>query len=151
MTQAAQPSQWETLGLSKPRQTPQTRPDSPSIAPSATSRSGARITDWNRPITRIVHTVAATLPDRRSADDYVRWLEGGHIGAVLELGAHSALVVRITDPAAPIRIESRYIFSTRTLFDRYIERHAVALRADGLKRFPPESGVTFARTVGEII
>ncbi len=102
-------------------------------------------------MTRIAYTVTATFPDRRTADDYIRWLEDGHIDAVLERGAHSAMIVRVTEPATPIRVETRYIFSTRAQFDRYIERHAPALREAGLERFPPTTGVTFARTVGEIV
>jgi hypothetical protein len=46
---------------------------------------------------------------------------------------------------------TQYIFTTRELFDRYVSTFAPALRADGLKRFPPERGITFERLVGEIV
>lgn len=99
---------------------------------------------------RIVYSVTATLPDEPTAEKYIHWLRNGHINAVIERGAHSGTIVRITEPATPIRVETRYIFSTRALFDRYVERFAPALREEGLATFPPNSGVTFTRAIGEI-
>jgi len=100
--------------------------------------------------TRIAYTVIATLPDEKTANEYIAWLEDGHVDAVIEHGAHSALIVRITEPAKPIQVETRYVFSTRALFDRYVERYAPALREEGLEKFPPKRGVSFQRRVGEI-
>ena len=102
-------------------------------------------------MTRIAYTVTATLPDEATAREYIEWLNNGHVDEVIEHGAHSALIVRVTEPAEPIRIETRYIFSTRAVFDRYVERFAPMLREDGLKKFPAERGVTFERKVGNVI
>ncbi|MGD9689546.1 MAG: DUF4286 family protein [Phycisphaerales bacterium] len=101
---------------------------------------------------RIAYTVRATFPSRALADEYVAWLDDGHIDQVIAGGAHSATVIRL-DGAAPSseRIEVRYVFSTREIFDRYLEQHAPALRADGLKRFGPEKGIAFERTIGVIL
>lgn len=101
-------------------------------------------------MTAIAYTVIASLPDSAIAAEYVAWLEGGHVDEVIRHGAHSAMIVRIEDPSSPIQVETRYVFSTRDLFDRYIAHAAPMLRADGLKRFPPERGVTFQRRVGTI-
>jgi hypothetical protein len=102
---------------------------------------------------RIAYTVTATLPDEATAREYIAWLEGGHIDQVIEGGAHSAIIVRMDhDNAGDLpRIEVRYIFSTREVFDRYVREHAPRLRADGLKRFGPERRINFARSVGEIV
>lgn len=102
---------------------------------------------------RIAYTVIATFPDQRTMDEYIAWLEDGHIDQVLERGGHSAMIVRLDRAQAkdPIRCEVRYLFSTRENFDRYVEHHAPALRADGLKRFPPDRGIRFERTVGEVV
>lgn len=98
-----------------------------------------------------MYTVTATLPDRPTAERYVDWLRDGHIDAVVAAGAHSAMIVRVTDPPDPIRVETRYVFPTREAFDDYLAYHAPALRADGAKRFGPETGVRFVRTVGEAV
>ena len=99
----------------------------------------------------IAYTVAATFPTPDLAREYVEWLEDGHIDAVVRGGAHSAMIVRLTDPATPIRVEVRYIFSNRDVLDAYLAQHAPALRAQGLKRFPPERGVRFERTLGDVV
>jgi hypothetical protein len=97
----------------------------------------------------IAYAVTATFTDRTTADEYVSWLNDGHLNQVIEHGAQSAMIVRITDPATPIQVESRYIFPTRQAFDRYVAEFAPKLRADGLHRFPP-SRVSFERRTGEV-
>ena len=101
----------------------------------------------------IAYTVIATFPDEATRDEYIAWLEDGHVDQVIKGGAHSAAIVKLDrpTPADPIQAEVRYIFATRSLLDQYIQNHAPALRADGLKRFPPERGITFRRTTGEIL
>jgi len=102
---------------------------------------------------RIAYTVTATLPDEPTARRYIAWLEDGHVDAVIAGGAHSAMIVRLLDEPAPgpIRVETRYIFATRELFDRYLAEHAPALRQEGLALFGPGSGVSFSRTVGRVV
>ncbi len=97
------------------------------------------------------YTVIACLPDEQMCDEYVRWLVNGHIDAVVAGGAIRAEVVRIVDPLRPFRVESRYEFPDRDAFDHYVQQTAPALRTDGIRRFPPESGVTFERRVGEFV
>lgn len=101
----------------------------------------------------IAYTVIATFPDRATRDEYIAWLEDGHVDQVIKGGAHSASIVKLDQTSAtdPVRAEVRYFFSTRALYERYIEHHAPALRADGLRRFGPERGISFQRTVGEIV
>lgn len=99
----------------------------------------------------IAYSVTATLPDEATAHEYIEWLEDGHIDRVIEGGAHSGMIVRMVDPATPIRVETRYIFSNQARFDEYLRTAAPALRADGLKRFPPSRGITFERRVGVVL
>lgn len=103
----------------------------------------------------IAYTVIATLPNDAISRDYIAWLEDGHIDAVIKGGGHSASIVRLdpdgATPAGEVRVEVRYIFATRQLFDRYITEFAPALRAEGQKLFGPSTGVRFARTVGTVI
>jgi hypothetical protein len=106
---------------------------------------------------KIWYAVRATLPSPLLADEYVKWLEDGHLDQVLRGGAHSAMIVRLERsasdglPADARQVMTQYIFSTRELFDRYVEHFAPALRADGLRRFGPERGVRMERLIGEIL
>lgn len=97
------------------------------------------------------YTVVATFPDDALADAYVSWLASGHIEAVLRGGASSACVIRITDPAEPQQVESRYVFPDRATFDRYVSEIAPELRSDGTRLFGPERGVRMIRRTGDII
>lgn len=99
----------------------------------------------------IAYSVIASLPDEATAREYLAWLEDGHVDQVVQHGAHAAMIVRVLEPASPLQVETRYIFANRQAFDRYVADVAPALRADGLKRFPPERGVRFERRLGEIV
>lgn len=100
---------------------------------------------------RIAYTVTAELPDAAVRDRYLSWLAEGHVRQVVEAGAESGKVVRIDEPAEPLRVQTRYEFASRADLDRYLRDHAPALRADGLSRFGPETDVRFSRTIGEIL
>src|SRR3954469_10327580 len=95
------------------------------------------------------YTVTATFADSRVADEWITWLRNGHIGQVLEGGAIEAAIVRLDDE--PCRCEIRYKFASRAIFEAYQRDHAPRLRAEGLKLFPPESGVQLQRTTGEFV
>ncbi|MBK9187452.1 MAG: DUF4286 family protein [Phycisphaerales bacterium] len=99
----------------------------------------------------IAYTVTATLPDTRTRDEYVAWLQEGHLAQVIQGGAATAAILLLTDPASPIRVQTRYTFSSPEALDRYVRDHAPALRADGLARFPPARGVAFAREIATIL
>lgn len=101
-------------------------------------------------MTAIGYTITATLPDQRTAAEYLAWLNG-HVDQVVAHGAESASIVRIVEPDAPIQVEARYTFADRAAFDRYLAAGAPALRAEGLARFPPARGIRFDRRVGEVV
>ncbi len=103
-------------------------------------------------MTRICYMVVATLPSDEARDRYVSWLEDGHVDQVIAGGAHTAMIVKLEpDPAGRPRVMTQYIFSTRELFDRYVAEHAPALRAEGLRLFGPQTGVSMHREIGEIV
>ncbi|MBL8745048.1 MAG: DUF4286 family protein [Phycisphaerae bacterium] len=104
-------------------------------------------------MTRTAYTVIARFNHESVRDEYVAWLQGGHIARVIAGGAETASIVVIDreTPDQSMAVEVRYVFPSRESLARYIERHAPALRAEGLARFPPERGVTFQRTIGEMI
>jgi hypothetical protein len=99
----------------------------------------------------ILYSVIATLPDEATRAQYIAWLEDGHLDHIIRAGAHSAMIARVIDPPSPLRVETRYIFSTRDLYDRYIAETAPRLRAQGLQRFGPDRGVSFERRLAEIL
>lgn len=108
-------------------------------------------------MTKVAYTVSARHPTAESASRYSAWLAAGHVQAVLAGGAESAAVIALdasgdsATGSVPHRtVEVRYIFPSRAALDRYLTEHAPRLRAEGLALFGPGTGVTFARTVGEV-
>jgi hypothetical protein len=100
---------------------------------------------------RIRYTVTAICPDRATADDFVAWLAGGHIAAVMAGGATHARVVRLdADEPTPETIVIEYVFPDRPTFDLYLRDHAPALRAEGVTAFVEQRGVRMSRTIGAI-
>lgn len=80
---------------------------------------------------------------------WLAWLIPGHLDDVLAAGAQAAEVVQIDDDVP--HFEIRYQFESRAAFQAYERDHAPRLRADGLSRFPLESGLSFRRTTGQTI
>lgn len=99
----------------------------------------------------IAYTVTAELPSPAIRQAYTAWLAEGHVNAVIDAGALSGSIMRIDDPAEPLAVETRYLFASMEDLNIYLRTHAPALRADGLARFGPETGVRFRRTIGELI
>jgi len=102
----------------------------------------------------IAYTVICTIRDKDKAQEWLRWLWDGHIAEVLAGGASRAEIVRLdAEPGQDSgeTYEIRYIFNNRGIFEEYLERHAPRLREEGLKRFPPEDGFTYRRTLGDIM
>jgi hypothetical protein len=100
----------------------------------------------------VCYCVIATLPDEATAAEYIAWLKDGHVEKVIAGGARSGMIVRL-EPEADRRprVMTQYMFSSRRVFDQYVELHAPALRADGLRQFPPERGITFTRLSGDTL
>jgi len=100
----------------------------------------------------VLYTVRASCPSLQVRGRFLSWLTPGHVMEVMKGGASG---VRIVLPdregdTGPAVVETHYTFPSRKAFDDYLRDHAPVLRADGLKHFPPESGVTFTRQVAEI-
>jgi hypothetical protein len=107
-------------------------------------------------VPEVAYTVVATLPDEPTLREYVAWLLGGHIQAIVRGGATSADVIGplpgvASGPGLIFRVESRYIFPTPEAFATYEAVHAPALRADGVTRFGNREGISFARSVGLVV
>ena len=101
---------------------------------------------------KLLYTVRALVPTVTLRGRYLSWLVPDHVLAVKAGGAEAVRVV-LPDRAnesAPAIVEAQYVFPSRKAFDVYVRDHAQALRADGLKNFPPESGITYERQVAEI-
>lgn len=100
----------------------------------------------------ILYTVRTTLPTGPMRGRYLSWLVPDHILAVKAGGAAGVRVVLPdrADATAPAVVEVQYVFPSRKAFDTYLRDQAPALRADGLRHFPPASGVTHERQIAEI-
>jgi hypothetical protein len=97
--------------------------------------------------TQVAYTVHVSFSDAGVADEWLRWLFPDHIRAVLAAGAADAEVVEVDGPQRTFEV--RYHFASREALARYEQGHAPRLRAEGLKLFPPERGITYRRTTGE--
>ena len=101
---------------------------------------------------QILYTVRAHCQDVPQRGRFLSWLSPTHVLQVMAGGASGVRIVlpeRASD-TAPAVVETQYVFPSRKAFDTYVRDHAPALRADGLKHFPPESGVTYERQVAEV-
>lgn len=100
----------------------------------------------------LAYTVTARFEEIIVADEFLHWLRHGHMQGVMAGGADRAEVVRWTEPEEEQHtITVRYRFPDRSIFEQYVAHHAEGLRNEGAERFPPSRGVTFSRTVGEIL
>jgi hypothetical protein len=100
----------------------------------------------------ILYTVRAACVSVQQRGRYLSWLSPNHVVELMKAGATAVRIV-LPDRAnetAPAIVETQYTFPSRKAFDEYIRLHAPALRADGLKHFPPDSGITYERQVAEI-
>lgn len=100
----------------------------------------------------ILYTVRATCPNLQTRGRFLSWLTPNHVAEVMKGGATAVRIVLPDRESenSPAVVETQYVFPSRKIFDTYVRDHAPALRADGLKHFPPESGVTYTRQVAEI-
>src|SRR5215208_743743 len=96
---------------------------------------------------QVAYTVSVTFADPAVADEWLRWLFPDHLRAVLAAGAADAEVVELDGPERTFEV--RYHFTSRAALAGYEQEHAPRLRAEGLKLFPPERGITYRRTVGQ--
>jgi hypothetical protein len=93
----------------------------------------------------VVYSIRAEFSDTETRERYLEWLRGGHSAAIVrEGGALSGEVTLLEDGT----VESRYLFGSRADYDAYESGPGVALRADGVRRFPPDSGLKLSRTLG---
>ena len=102
----------------------------------------------------VSYTLQVSFEDADVAEEWIDWMRGGHMQALLDHGADRAELVRWTDLEAAegiIRMTARYRFPDRETFDTYLREYAEVLRSDGMKRFPPSRGIIYTRTVGEIL
>lgn len=111
---------------------------------------GSRLDYLLAPRPKLSYVVAATFTDGAVADEWLAWLRGGHVAAVLAGGAESAEVVEL-DAKEGRSFEVRYRFGSREAFVAYERDHAPRLREEGLRLFGPERGVSYRRTTGLVV
>jgi hypothetical protein len=107
------------------------------------------------PDTVLVYTVHAEFADAAVRERYLNWLRDGHALAVVREGGAISGEVTVLDSGGSAlggsalgAIESRYLFESRAAFDAYEAGPGVALRAEGARLFPPDSGVRTTRILG---
>jgi hypothetical protein len=106
------------------------------------------------PASAVRYLVRATLRDAADLDQYVRWLQGGHVADVMRLGGalRGCIVVLERDAAAgeAQAVESVYEFPHRAALDAYLAGPALQLRDEGKHLWMDTGKVTFSRSIGAI-
>jgi len=97
----------------------------------------------------LAYTVTASFVDPAVADQWLRWLTGGHVAEVLAAGAVAAEITVLDGPGHVLEV--RYHFPSRPVFEEYERLHAPRLRAEGLRLFPPGRGISYQRSVGAVV
>ena len=97
----------------------------------------------------IAYSVTCTFQNESLAREWIEWIETEHLGEVIAAGAIDAEVV-ILD-GNPMRCEARYHFASREQFNIYEREHAPRLRNEGLKKFPLTRGMSYVRSMGEVV
>lgn len=97
----------------------------------------------------IVYGVRCTFADPEVADRWATWIVERHLADVCAAGAMHAELVRFD--GAPVVMEARYRFDTREAYERYLANDAPRLRAEGLALFPLELGLSYERSVAELV
>jgi hypothetical protein len=96
----------------------------------------------------LLYVVQAEFDDARVADEYLNWLtREGHVAHVVASGARVARVIQL----GPTLLQVQYEFVDQTAYAAYEAGPAVGLRAEGRRRFSPERGVRFTRSIGSIV
>lgn len=97
----------------------------------------------------IAYSVTCTFQNESLAREWLEWIESEHLADVIAAGAIDAEVV-ILD-GNPMRCETRYHFASREEFNIYEREHAPRLRNEGLKKFPLTRGMSYVRSMGEVV
>lgn len=95
---------------------------------------------------QFLYSVRSRFTSVATRAEFIGWLAGGHLADVVRAGALDAELVEFEPEGdAPGDVESRYHFASREAYEAYAAGPAVALRAEGLAKFPPERGITMTR------
>lgn len=99
----------------------------------------------------IEYTVTAEFDSLQRGSEWVAWLQHGHLQAVIDGGALRARLVRHEPVDGVSRFSARYEFADMAAFSAYERGAAVALRAEGAAKFPPQAGMRMQRSLSEVL
>lgn len=102
-------------------------------------------------MTKVRYTVTGTLASKDTLSEYVDWLKGGHIQALVAAGALSAEVdVLETEENENVKVEATYVFPSRESLQAYFDGPAAELREDGKVRWVDTGKISFSRKIAAI-
>jgi hypothetical protein len=103
---------------------------------------------------QFLYSVRSHFTNAATRAEFIGWLAGGHLADLVKAGALDAELVELEPERdgsgdapgdVPGDVESRYHFASREAYEAYAAGPAVALRAEGMAKFPPERGITMTR------
>ncbi len=101
--------------------------------------------DLAMPDSVVVYSIRAEFADAATRERYLDWLRGGHCAAIVKQGGALSGEVTVLEDGI---VESRYVFGSRADYDAYASGSGIQLRAEGVRRFPPDSGLKLSRSLG---
>lgn len=97
---------------------------------------------------QVRYIVSGILQNQEVLTEFLDWLKGGHIQALLDAGALSSEIDIVESDS--IRVDIHYIFPDRATLQAYFDGPATALREDGKKRFIDTNKIVFSRSIATI-
>lgn len=97
---------------------------------------------------QVRYTVYAAIQTQEVLKEFVDWLKGGHMQALIDAGALSGEIAIVESDT--IKVEVHYIFPSRSVLQAYFDGPALLLREDGKTRFIDTNKVVFSRSIATI-
>ena len=97
---------------------------------------------------QVRYVVSAVIQSQEVLTEFVDWLKGGHMQALLDAGALSAEIDIVEGDC--IKVDIHYIFPDRATLQAYFDGPALLLREDGKRRFIDTNKIIFSRSIATI-
>jgi hypothetical protein len=100
----------------------------------------------------VKYVVTSTMKSHDVVEEFVSWLTGGHVQALLAAGASSATIAHIdSEIGGTFIVEVEYIFPSRESLESYFAGPAIPLRQEGKELFVDTGKCVLSRRIGDVV